>query len=90
MKPMKAAFGSALRMFSARVSYWLRCASSVMTMMSSRPRAPACRLALREPELVDQREDVAVVLAQQLRAGVADSRPAPASSVDRAGVGEPS
>ena len=36
MKPMKAAFGRALRMFSARVSYWLRWASSVMTMMSER------------------------------------------------------
>ena len=36
IKPMKAAFGRAFRMFSANVSYWLRCASSVMTMMSER------------------------------------------------------
>ncbi len=36
MKAMKAAFGSAVRMFRARMSYWLRCASSVMTMMSER------------------------------------------------------
>ena len=33
---MKAAFGSAARMLAARMSYWLRCASSVMTMMSLR------------------------------------------------------
>jgi len=30
------ALGRALRMFSAKVPYWVRCASSVMTMMSSR------------------------------------------------------
>ena len=36
MKPMKAALGSALRMFSASVSYWLRCASSVITITSWR------------------------------------------------------
>ena len=36
VKPMNAALGSALRMLSAKTSYWLRCASSVMTMMSGR------------------------------------------------------
>jgi hypothetical protein len=36
VKPMNDAFGSARRMFSARVSYWLRCASAVMTMTSER------------------------------------------------------
>jgi hypothetical protein len=36
VKPMKAAFGRALRMLAAKMSYWLRCASSVMTMMSDR------------------------------------------------------
>jgi hypothetical protein len=40
VKPMKAALGRALRMLSASVSYWLRCASSVMTMMSSARTAP--------------------------------------------------
>ena len=34
MKPMNAALGRAFRMFNAKVSYWLRWASSVMTMMS--------------------------------------------------------
>ena len=36
VKPMKAAFGRALRMFRASMSYWARWASSVMTMMSAR------------------------------------------------------
>jgi hypothetical protein len=36
VKPMNAALGSAFRMFNASVSYWLRCASSVITMMSDR------------------------------------------------------
>lgn len=36
VKPRKLALGSARRMFSASVEYWVRWASSVMTMMSSR------------------------------------------------------
>lgn len=36
VKPMKAAFGRALRMLVAKMSYRLRCASSVITMMSDR------------------------------------------------------
>ena len=63
---MKAALGSAPRMFSASVSYWLRCASSVITMMSERLGQLGIALAPAGTELLDQREDVAVVLAQQL------------------------
>ena len=43
--PVKAtnfAFGSAVRRFIASVSYWLRCASSVSTMMSSRSDSTGC------------------------------------------------
>lgn len=36
VKPMKAAWGRAFLMFWANMSYWLRCASSVMTIMSER------------------------------------------------------
>ena len=61
VKARNSAFGSAARMFSASVSYWLRCASSVE---DDHVRAVAEHL--RRLELVDQREDVAVVAAQQL------------------------
>ena len=54
-------------MFNASVSYWERCASSVITMMSSRSDSTGISLArLGRPELVDQREHVAVVLTEQL------------------------
>jgi hypothetical protein len=36
VKPMNAAFGRACRMFRASVSYWVRWASSVITITSSR------------------------------------------------------
>lgn len=36
VKPINAALGSALLMFMVKTSYWLRCASSVMTMTSER------------------------------------------------------
>ena len=57
--------GQGVRMFRASVSYWLRCASSVMTMMSDRSREHRVPLALLGAELLDQREDVAVILAEQ-------------------------
>ena len=66
VKPRNPAFGRALRMLSARVSYWVRCASSVMTITSSRSEITGMGLALLGAELLDQREDVAVVLAEQL------------------------
>ena len=70
VKPMNAAFGSAWRMFSASVSYWLRCASSVMTITSSRSESTGISVSpVSQPELVDQREDVAVVRARAARAG---------------------
>ena len=36
VKAINEAWGRAVRIFSASVSYWLRCASSVMTMISDR------------------------------------------------------
>ena len=66
---MKAALGRAWRMFSANVSYWLRCASSVITITSCAVRQHrhlrlACRLV--DAELLDQREHVAVISLEQL------------------------
>ncbi len=48
------------------MSYWLRCASSVMTMMSLRVRELGENLAPRRAEFLDQGEDVALVAAQKL------------------------
>ena len=42
MKPRNPAFGRALRMLSASVSYWVRWASSVMTITSSRSETTGC------------------------------------------------
>ena len=46
--------------------YWLRCASSVITITSSRSEQTGISSPSRRAELLDQREDVAVVLAEQL------------------------
>ena len=80
VKPMKAAFGRAFRMFSAKVSYWLRCASSVMTMMSALSESFGIPLALLGPELLDQGEDVAVVFASAAASGARALWPARCSS----------
>ena len=68
------------------MSYWLRCASSVITTMSERSETHRIDLAPLGPELLDQREDVAMVLTQQLpqvlaarRLDVALGRARPAS-----------
>ena len=47
------------------MSYWLRCASSVMTMMSDRSESFGYVSPSSCPELLDQREDVAVVFGVQ-------------------------
>ena len=52
-------------MLAAKMSYWLRCASSVMTMMSDRVGENRVAFAVFRAELLDQREDVAVVFLIQ-------------------------
>ena len=52
-------------MLPAKMSYWLRCASSVMTMMSDRVGEHRVAFAVLRAELLDQREDVAVVFLVQ-------------------------
>ncbi len=44
------------------MSYWLRCASSVMAMMSERSDKHRIRLARLAAKLLDQRENVALVI----------------------------
>lgn len=68
VKAMNEALGSAVRMLSARVSYWQRWAFSVMTMMSLTASIVLDWMLLIPfgAELLNQGEDVAVVLGQGL------------------------
>ena len=58
VKPMRVAFGSATRDVLRRsVSYWLRCASSAMTMMFARSESTGISVRRPAAELLDRRED---------------------------------
>ena len=61
VKARNSALGGAARMFVASVSYWLRCASSVMNDHVG----PVAEHS-RGLEFLDQREDITVIAAQEL------------------------